>query len=243
MISRLGQRIDTILITLDSHQLNHIAHPNWFRDQVGNPPPPFTIMRVEGKRIVGSQLGPDGVQDNGVYTTTQPKLYARTGLYLRDLAAGKRYPHCIWPPHTLIGTPGHNVVEPLMDALLEWSKTSFSIVEFVSKGSNPFVEHFSAVRAEIPDPNDPLTQFNSEFIANMIEGDDILFFGEAGSHGLANTIQDVVNAFGDDSLISKCVLLTDGTDAMPGFEQHLDDFVDGMTRRGMRLTTTADYMG
>jgi len=128
-----------------------------------------------------------------------------------------------------------------MAALLDWSKINFRTIELVSKGSNPFVEHFSAVRAEVPDPDDPFSQFNARFVENVMEGDEILFFGEPGSHGLANTIQDMADAFCDDSFISKCILLTDGTDPVPGFETHLGDFVDSMTRRGMRLTTTADY--
>jgi nicotinamidase-related amidase len=199
-------------------------------------------MQEEGGKIIGCQSGPTGLQDIGVFSTTKPSYHARTCTYLRDLAAGNRYPHCIWPPHALIGTPGHNIVEPLFEPLLNWSRENFKTIEFVTKGSNPFVEHFSAVRAEVPDPDDPFSQFNAQFVQNVMGGDEILFFGEPGSHGLANTIRDMANCFGDNSFISKCILLTDGTDPVPGFEQHLDDFIDSMTKRGMKLATTVDYI-
>jgi nicotinamidase-related amidase len=242
MIARLGRKIDRIWVTLDSHQWNHIAHPNWFKDQKGNPPGPFTIMRVEFNTIIGSQFGPSGPHDVGTFTTTVPGLYVKTLNYLQDLATGKRYPHCIWPPHTLIGTPGHNVVEPLMSELLNWCRANFRTIEFVTKGSNPFVEHFSAVRSEVVDPDDPTTQLNSQFIQNVMEGDEILLAGEAGSHCLANTVSDMADSFGDDSFISKCVLLTDGTSPVPGFDQLQTDFVAKMTKRGMKTTTTGDYL-
>ena len=36
---------------------------------------------------------------------------------------------------------------------------------------NVFVEHFSAVRAEVPDPRDPATQSNTDLIAFLIDAD------------------------------------------------------------------------
>lgn len=242
MIDRLGRKIDRIWVTMDSHQWNHIAHPNWFKDQKGNPPGPFTIMRIENDTIIGAQYGPNGPADVGIYTTTVPGLYVKTLDYLKALSAGNRYPHCIWPTHCIIGTPGHNIVAPLMESLLKWCRANFRTIEFVTKGSNPFVEHFSAVRSEVVDPGDPTTQLNSQFIQNVMEGDEILLSGEAGSHCLANTATDMADSFGDDSFISKCTLLTDGTSPVPGFEQYQTDFVNRMTPRGMKRSTTADYL-
>ena len=242
MVTRLGRKIDHISVTLDSHQWNHIAHPNWFKGVKGNPPSPFTIMREENGVIVGTVFGPSGPSDVGTYTTKVPGHFNRTLKYLKDLAKNKRYPHCIWPPHTLIGTPGHNVVASLMEALLEWCKTNFRTIEFVTKGSNPFVEHFSAVQAEVPDPDDPTTQLNTQFIQNVMEGDEILLAGEARSHCLANTVRDMANSFGDDSFIAKCVLLSDACSDVPGFEKYGEDFIKEMTARGMKLSTTVEYL-
>ena len=242
MINRLGRKIDRIWVTLDSHQWNHIAHPSWLKDQHGNPPAPFTIMREENGLIIGTQYGPSGPQDVGTYTTTKPGYYARTCDYLRALKAGGRYPHCIWPPHTLIGTPGHNVVAPLFQALLDWCKDSFKTIEFVTKGSNPFVEHFSAVRAEVPDPDDPFSQLNSQFIQNVMEADEIWEAGEAGSHCLPNTFRDMANSFGDDSFVAKTVLLTDATSPVPGFENYQNDYIAEMLKRGGKTATTVDVL-
>ena len=162
--------------------------------------------------------------------------------YLKSLASGSRYPHCIWPVHCLIGTRGHTVVEPLMDALLEWSRLTFRTITFVTKGSNPFTEHFSAVRAEVEYPGDPSTQINSPFISTVADYDDILWAGEALNFCLANTHRDTAGTFKDDTFVKKCILLTDGTSAVPGFDHLTQSYVKEMTTRGMRQTTTVDYL-
>lgn len=244
LINRLGKKLDDIHVTMDSHHLLHIAHPIWFRDSKGNEPGPFTLMREENGQIIGTAFDANGQPYDlpDPFTTKRPTFLKWTLEYLRGLSASGRYPHCIWPPHCLIGTPGHNIVAPLEDALLNWCVETHAYVDFVTKGSNFRVEHFSAVQAEYPDPEDPTTQLNSDFISTVMEADIILLAGEASSHCLANTVRDMANSFGDDSFISKCVLLTDGTSPVPNFENLADDFVKEMTGRGMKQATCADFL-
>lgn len=243
LVNRLVKKIDDIKVTLDSHQELHIAHPTWYKDSKGRSPDPFTLMREESGAIIGSKVDASGnLYDVGEYTCFAPSVHKRTLQYLAALAKAKRYPHCIWPPHCLIGSAGHNVVAPLFDALVNWGRTNHAIVDYVTKGSNPNVEHFSAVRAEVPDANDASTQINTAFISVLAEADEILFAGEAGSHCLANTVTDIANEFQDDSFIKKCVLLIDATSPVPGFQKYQDDFVKNMVARGMKTTTTKDYL-
>jgi nicotinamidase-related amidase len=242
LVGRLGSRIETIHVTLDSHHLLHVAHPIWFRNGQGRHPEPFTIMRPQEGQIIGSRTDGEGkLQDVGRFTTTLPEVQGRTLEYLRQLAAGNRYPHCIWPPHCLIGTAGHNVVAPLMEALLDWCRSRMKRLNFVLKGSNPFVEHFSAVRAEVPDPDDPKTQTNRALIDAWQQTDEILLAGEAGSHCVANTVRDIVAEVPDEQFAKKCVLLMDGISPVAGFERYQEEFLSEMTARGMRTTTCADY--
>lgn len=245
MIRRLGGKLDDIHITMDSHHQVHVAHPIYWREvNTGNAPTPFTVMEEESGQIIGYQFGPNGKQKVGTYVTNKPSLMRRSLDYILALRNGKRYPHCIWPPHCIIGTQGHTIVPDVFDALYDWERENFGIVDIVTKGSNLFVEHFSAVRAEVPDPSDPYTQINTGFVNTVMEADVILLSGEAGSHCLANTVRDVANEFisQNDQFIKKCVLLTDGTSPVPGFEQYQKDFISEMTKRGMKSTTTADYI-
>jgi nicotinamidase-related amidase len=250
LINRLGGRLDSLSVTMDSHHLMHVAHPCWWRDRNGQQPRPFTILELEGDRIMGYDISHQLVGEyetfyrDVLHTQSSHGLPGHPGAIemLTALKTGGRYPHCIWNPHTLIGTRGHQIVEPLMDSLLEWSLANKRTVNFVTKGSNPFVEHFSAVKAEVVDPLDNTTQINSEFIKLVMEDDEILLMGIAGSHCLANTVRDMDKFFSDDSFIRKCVLFLDGTAPVPGFEGLQDKFIADMVKRGMRTTTTLDYL-
>ena len=242
LVDRIGDKISDITISLDSHSQLHIAHPLWFKDAKGNHPQPFTLMREENGVIVGSVLGSSGIVDIGEFQTVRPSFYKRTLEYLKALKTGNRYPHCIWPPHCIIGSPGHNVVEPLLNSLLNWERKYVGLVNKVTKGSNIYVEHFSAVKAEVTDPNDPTTQLNTDFINILMEADEVLLAGEARSHCLANTVRDIANNFADDSFIKKCTLLTDCTSDVPGFESYGESFVKEMSARGMKSVKSTEYM-
>lgn len=236
MVDRLGHRLDQINVTMDSHQRWHIAHARWFDPE----PPIFTIMSLENEKIVGDQFDASGKPHRiGEFTTKHPSTLTHTKDYLRSLTKGGRYPHCIWPEHCLIGTPGHNIVEPLMNSLLSWSAKTSRTIEFITKGSNPFVEHFSAVLAEVPMPNDPSTQMNMDLVDSLKKVDVIAFAGEALSHCLANTARDIAKYFGD---LSKFVLLTDATSSVTGFDHLGKEFVNEMTARGMKLATTENFL-
>jgi len=47
MIDRLGNRIDDIDVTLDSHRTIDIAHPAWWVDSGGGNPSAFTIITAQ----------------------------------------------------------------------------------------------------------------------------------------------------------------------------------------------------
>lgn len=249
MVSRLAQKISDVKVTLDSHHQLHIAHPCWFTNaKTGEYASPFTAIRLEGDRILGAAMDTNGqFADVGEFNTP---FRAWTLEYLKALTDSKRYGHFIWPYHCLIGTRGHQIVEPLAQALLDWELVGRpGYVDIVTKGSDPRVEHFSAVRAEVVNPKNPEgTGLNSEFITTLVECDEILLTGEALSHCLANTVRDVANEFAGGSLgtqdefIKKCVLLTDASSSVPGFEKVGESFIKDMKARGMRTTTTVDYL-
>ena len=70
--------------------------------------------------------------------------------YTKRLEEKGRFQLCIWPEHCLIGTPGHNVVSEVRDALDEWSDATGKSVEWVEKGQNLLTEMYSALCAEVP---------------------------------------------------------------------------------------------
>lgn len=229
MVHRLAPKLDDIHVTLDSHHLVDCAHPNFWKGKDGKPPQPFTIISAQDVK-------------DGKWTTASPGLYKKMLAYVEQLEKGGRYPLCIWPPHCLIGTNGATVQPELMKELLFWEDSQFAVVSYWTKGSNVYTEHYSAVKAEVPDPDDEHTQINGEFVTRLKDADMLLIAGEAGSHCLANTVRDVVAEFNDDSLVKKLVLLEDATSPVPGFEAQQDQFVKDMKAKGMQISTTKDFL-
>lgn len=227
MVRRLKTRLQAIHVTLDSHRKVDISHPIWFRDGAGNHPTPFTTVTPADVRA-------------GRWTTTQPSAAKRTLAYLEALEATGRYPHVIWPYHCLIGDWGHGVWPALSEAIHEW-EDRFAMADFVTKGSNPWTEHFSAVRAEVPDPEDPTTQLNTGLVTTLEQADVVLLAGEALSHCLANTVRDVASTFASPQYVSKLVLLTDASSNVTGFEAYGEQFVRELAAQGMKTATTTDF--
>ena len=166
--------------------------------------------------------------------------------YLNQLTKNGRYPLCVWPPHCLIGSWGHNVVPVVYEQLLSW-EANFAMVDYVIIGSNIWTEHYSAVQAEVPDASDPGTMLNTSLIQTLRDADIIGITGQALSHSVANTVRDIANNFGDDN-IKKMVLLIDTTSPvgdLPGsslFKNMAEDFVSEMTKRGMKVQKSTDFL-
>lgn len=228
MIRRLKDKLDDIHVTLDSHHFIHIAHPIFWKDSRGAHPPVFT-------RISRADV------EEGAWTPTVPGMYRRALEYVRRLEQNGRYELTVWPPHCLIGSPGHTVAPALFAALTEW-EARFAFVDFVTKGSNILTEHYSAVQADVPDAQDASTQINTRLIQTLEQADVIVIAGEARTHCLAHTVRDIANNFGDDSFVAKLVLLTDAASDIPGFEAQAQSFLSEMTGRGMQLSTTTEFL-
>ncbi|MGH9942980.1 MAG: hypothetical protein ACRD9R_11560 [Pyrinomonadaceae bacterium] len=227
MIRRGGDQFDAIHVTLDSHHYVHIAHPVFWRDREGNQPPPFT-------RITLAEV------EQGAWTPARSELRERALAYVRRLAENARYELTIWPPHCLIGSPGHNVFPELYAALLKWEQ-HYAVVDYVPKGSNLYTEHYSAIQADVPDPEDPSTQLNRGLIDKLESADLIAVAGEARTHCLSHTVRDLVNNLSDPAHASRLVLLTDATSDIPGFETCAADFMREMRERGLKFSTTTEF--
>ena len=226
MIDRVGKRLDDIHATVDTHHLIDIAHPIMWIDSQGNHPEPFTI------------ISEDDVQ-SGRWNNV---LSRKRGLdYVTRLKVNGRYPLCIWPPHCLIGSWGFALYPILWEALTKWERENIALVNYVTKGSNLWTEHYSAVKADVPDPADASTMLNTGLIQILEQADMIGVAGEALSHCLANTVRDIAENFGPDS-VKKLVLLSDCSSSVPGFENLGQDFVSDLQLLGMQVTTSDKFL-
>ena len=222
MIHRNRSDIDAIHVTLDTHHTLHIAHPIFWMDEQGKSPQPFTqipLAKVEA----------------GHWMARRPELRESALAYVRRLEAGGRYTLCIWPPHCLVGSEGHAVKPALFNALCTWESERRQ-VDYIHKGANAMTEHYSAIRADVPDPQDPATQPNLALIETLRHAETVLIAGEAGSHCVANTVRDLVVYLGAES--RKLTLLTNAMSPVAGFEEVQTRYLSDMEAAGLQFSTT-----
>lgn len=234
-INRVGGKLEDVHVTLDSHRLIDIAHPAWWMDQNGNQPNPFTIISAADIEA-------------GIWTPRNPSFRPRTLDYAHTLeSTADHYNICVWPPHCLIGTWGHNVHATLNEALQKWSDREYAMVDYVTKGSNPWTEHYGALMAEVPDPNDPSTGLNTAFLQMLAEADIVAVAGEASSHCVLKTVRQIADNIGDAHikkfhLLRDCMSPVSAVPGGPDFPKIAEAFLRDMKSRGMTITTSTDFL-
>lgn len=228
LIEQGGAGLSGISVTLDSHQRVDIAHPTFWRKGDGAAAQPFTQITASEVRA-------------GSYVPRDPAALQRVLNYLDALEANGRYVHMVWPVHCEIGSWGNNVHEDVRRAYNLWEEANVTQVNKVIKGTNPWTEHYSAVRAEVPDAADEETQLNAGFLDLLRQADRIYIAGEAGSHCVKATTEHIAENF-SAAEVQKLVLLTDCMSPVTGFEAQYAAFLADMKARGATLATAAEVL-
>ena len=234
LIDRIGRRVDDIHVTLDSHHTMHIAHPDMWVDGNGRAPSPFTMVKADDVK-------------NDIWRPRNPSHRKRVIEYLANLEASGSYLHMIWPPHCRIGTWGHNVESTMEAALTKWERTEMGVVDYITKGSSVWTEHFGGLKAQVWDPVDPSTQLNTNLIKVLQEADIVGFLGEASSHCVRETVLQVADNIGSEH-VKKLVLITDCMSPVPqapggpDFPALAAQFLKDMEARGMTLSTSKEFL-
>ena len=217
--------ISRITVTLDSHKNYHIANPIFWIDEEGKHPQPFTI-------ITSNDV------DTGRWQATNSIHRSWSINYVKTLEKKGRYQLCIWPYHCIIGTKGNNIFNSLAEIIRVYEIEHKGIVEYIIKGSNSLTEHYSALFADVPIPDDVSTQINKSLLVSMAESETIYVAGEALSHCVANTILDIGTCLNSD--LSKFTLLQDATSSVKGFEHLSDNFIYTAKKMGLKFRYTTD---
>jgi len=238
MVKKYGGDIDDIQVTMDSHYLIHIAHHRCWVDRKGKHPLPLFLH--DGNKYP-TPITLQEVKD-GVWRAYNTAWQSRYEDYVEQLEKNGRYKLMIWPDHCIIGHPGQNIYDPFLAAITEWEDRFWGMAQRHTKGSNPFTEHYSAVKADVEDPDDSKTRLNTKLIDLLKTYDIILVIGEALSHCLAYTLRDIFNEFGADQ-VKKFVLLTDACSNVLGCESMGEDFIKEFIADpyNMRTAKTTDF--
>lgn len=223
-----GAALGEIVVTLDSHHQVDIAHPTFWKKADGSDVTPFT--QITAAQVRAAEFLP-----------RDPAALPRTLDYLDTLEAGGRYVLMVWPVHCEIGTWGHDVHADVRAAYNEWERAHLRGVRKVTKGENPWTEHYSAIQAEVPDAADEHTQMNRELLAELDQASTLLIAGEASSHCVRATTEHIVANL-PSGHPERIVLLTDCMSPVGGFEAQHRAFLDAMRAKGVRLMTSAQAL-
>lgn len=208
MVHKHSRKIYDVHVTLDSHHGIDVSHAPFWVDSNGKPPAPF------------SQITNQSIRD-GIWSPRIPALRQHALDYTAHLEKAGKYVHTIWPTHCLIGSEGHAIEPKLFEALGNWSNDNVALIDMVTKGSDYRTEHFGALEAEMPMSDNSDTQLNMRFLQTLQSADIVLIAGEALSHCVRATVQQIIDNIGPDH-IAKLHLLEDCSTSIPAIPGVVD---------------------
>ncbi|MCE6989182.1 nicotinamidase [Dyadobacter sp. CY323] len=216
LIALDGEKIDGIFVTLDTHKVLDIAHPLFWEDRNGNSVAPFTLITAAAVKA-------------GKWIPRYEKEYVLT--YLETLEKQGEFKHFIWPEHCLVGSKGASLDDTLMESILAWTHRTGRDYTAISKGIHPLTEHFGVFKAQVPVENAPETALNQAFLAELAEFDRILIAGEARSHCVATSINQILKYA--TGLIPKIIVLSDCMSDVTNWGHLADPIFEDAKAKGM----------
>jgi nicotinamidase-related amidase len=220
----LGE-ITQIFPSLDTHHAMQVFHAIWLVDEDGNHPSPYTLVSAEDVAAGRWRANPAVAEALG----KAPDYVARRlADYTRRLAEGGKYDLTIWPYHAMLGGIGHALVSAFEEAVFFHGVARYSNPEFQVKGENPLTEHYSILGPEVTEGPDGevLGRKNIELIEKLVEFDAVVVAGQAKSHCLAWTIDDLLEEEElGNRLAERTYLLEDCTSpvVVPGVVDYTDE--------------------
>lgn len=207
--------ITQICPTMDTHQAMQIFHSLYLVNEKGEHPPPFTLISVEDVEKGIWRFNPALAFSFGIEAEFGQRHLLH---YTRTLKEGGKYDLTIWPYHGMLGGIGHALVASVEEAAFFHCVARYSQTDFHVKGDRPFTEHYSVLGPEVLEgpSGEPIGQKSEEFLNKLLQFDAVVIAGQAKSHCVAWTIDDLLRntITRDRSLAEKVYLLEDCTSAV-----------------------------
>jgi nicotinamidase-related amidase len=203
--------ITQVFPSLDTHHAMQVFHAIWLVDEAGNHPAPYTLVSAEDIESGRWRMNAAAAETLGFELEYAQRHLAH---YTRRLAEGGKYDLTIWPYHAMLGGIGHALVSAVEEAVFFHGVARHSRPEFQVKGDNPLTEHYSMLGPEVtegPD-GDSIGAKNTELIEKLLEFDAVVVAGQAKSHCMAWTIDDLLEEeAAGERLAERTYLLEDCT--------------------------------
>jgi nicotinamidase-related amidase len=218
--------ITEIIPTMDTHQPLQIFHSIFLINDNGEHPVPYTLISVSDVEKGLWKINPDILGALGI-DQNQAKNYLLH--YTRKLKEGGKYNLTIWPYHAMLGGIGYALTSLFEEAVFFHSISRHCQPDIQIKGNNPLTEHYSAFGPEVKEGVDgnKIASLNTHLIKKLMNYDAIIIAGEAKSHCVAWTIEDLLQNFllVEKKSVQKVYLLEDCTSpvVIPGVIDYTDE--------------------
>ncbi len=242
--------ITEIAPTMDTHTAMQIFHPIfWVNERGEHPIPTATMIRLEDVQTGVWKVNPAVAYSvaNGDYETLQSHVLH----YTRTLTENGKYPLTVWAYHSMLGGIGHALVSAIEEAMFFHCIARSSQTNFQIKGDNPLTENYSVLRPEVMDGMDgsAIAQKNSPLIQKLLDFDAVIIAGQAKSHCVAWTIDDLLTEIlaKDPRLAKKIYLLEDCTSPVVvpdviDFTEQADAAFQRFAEAGMTVMRSTDSL-
>ena len=238
--------ITEICPTMDTHQAIQIFHALFLVNDQQEHPAPFTLISEQDILKGIWKFNPLARYSLGM---DEPHAQQYLLHYTRRLKQGGRYDLTVWPYHAMLGGIGYALVSAVEEAIFFHTIARYSQADFQVKGNNPLTENYSVLGPEVLEDvhTKPIAQRNTHFIEKLLQFDAVIIAGQAKSHCVAWTIDDLLRdmLIRDKALASKVYLLEDCTSpvVIPGVIDYTDE-ADAAFRRfadaGMHVVRSTD---
>lgn len=197
-----------ITCTLDTHYPLQIFSPSFWLDESGMVPPAYTEVTVADLR--SGRLRPNPAVARWVAGGDEEWLRRQVEYYCEELERGGRYTLYLWPPHCMAGSEGHALVGVIHEARLFHSYARLSPARVAVKGEQALTEFYSAIHPEVATTFDgkSLAAPNTTFLEALGTADAVILAGQAASHCVRSTAEDLLKHL-DEASLRKIYLLTD----------------------------------
>jgi nicotinamidase-related amidase len=238
--------ITQIVPTLDTHQAMQIFHAIFLVNDDGDHPAPFSLITAEEFEQGIWRANPDVAESLGYDRTyVQEHLVS----YARKLDQGGKYDLAIWPYHAMLGGVGHALVPAIEEAIFFHTIARLAQPRLEVKGQHPLTEHYSILGPEVTTGPDGSTiaEKNTALVERLLEFDAVVIAGQAKSHCVAWTIQDLLDSPGvrEHELAQRVYLLEDCTSpvVVPGvvdYTDQADAAFERFAEAGMHVVRSTD---
>jgi len=238
--------ISNISVTMDTHNPFQIFHSMFLVDENGDHPDPMTLISADDVRAGKWRFNPIIAASLGISPDFGNEHLSH---YVTALGEQDKYDLTIWPYHALLGGIGHALVSAVEEAVFFHSIARYHPVDFMVKGDNPLTEHYSAVGPEVSNGPDgeEISKKDSRFLEKLQKIDGLIIAGQAKSHCVAWTIDDLLAEIIhiDASLVAKVYLLEDCTSpvVVPGVVDYTEEAEAAFQRfseAGMHVVRSTD---